>query len=259
MRNDRKRQRKQKSGFRILLSTGGTLFLGTICESSAFTSSSRLIVRWNDRIISGSDRRVVHDGRSVLYRLYSATSSEPPLSTSGDKVQYSNFWGTVMSDGDNDNLILPCDPFLDPKDGPLPKGSYQYPLELANFGLETKPISRVSMAVDMPAVNSLFDPDEVVRNLQKCIDGGISTLQLTPTSMELGGVETLFGGLACDTPSHVLEDVNLVLPLSTPSKNSLVTQSSIRQSVLDLLEQVGNDSIDTLQLQCKSTMLSYLI
>ena len=243
--------------------------VGVLCSfapdtSTALTTRSKVrsICQWANRGIA--PKKNGNDVRSSP--LYSATPLEPISAASkDDKVQYSNFWGTFSPDDfDCDDAInpsfLPCDPYLDPKDGPLPRGAYQYPPANptnSDLIIPMKPISRLSVAVDVPSssTSSQYDPDEIVRNLQRYIDGGITTFQLTPNGETLGGIETLFGGLVQDTPSHVLDCVNLVLPLAVPSKDSVVTESTIRASVLDLLDQVGTEAIDTLQLQRESNLV----
>lgn len=176
-------------------------------------------------------------------RLYSITIPDPPPS-SFDKIEHeSNFWhSTVRKDGssnnkydEDDSTRIPCDPSLD-IEGPLPSGAYQI---LGKAENEPKPTCRLSIAVD---TSTSDDPD--VSRLHRFIDSGLSTFQLQKNT------EWVYRKLQADTPKTLLSCCQFILPFQTPSTSIMAQPAVVRGNVLEALKRTGQESIDTLQLEC---------
>jgi hypothetical protein len=142
---------------------------------------------------------------------------------------------------------------LDPIDGPLPPGAYQI-ADNSHNECDRKPTCRISVAPDLFLKDrGELDPKEVVRNMQRLVDSGYQTMQLSSpdSGMQAWGEEEIFGRLWRETPAHVMDYCNVVVPLAVPGANSVVSTNTIRQAVFDKLGRTGGDAIDTLLLQGK--------
>jgi hypothetical protein len=208
---------------------------------------------------SGYDRRSL-----ALFGTKNRPSKSSPSSKASDappQIEFTDFWGTSIR-----NEVpapgVPCVPSLDLMDGPLPPGAYQIIAgnddndahsQLDDY--DRKATCRISVAPDLHLKDRgrELDPKEMVRNLQRLVDGGFQTMQLASPDrgMQTWGEEEIFGRLARETPAHVMDYCNIVVPLAIPGANSVVSTNSIRQSVFDKLARTGGDAIDTLLLERK--------
>jgi hypothetical protein len=183
-------------------------------------------------------------------------ASPPEFPAASPEIEYSSFWGTTRTIQKKDETTKsknkpPCVPSMDRLDGPLPPGAYQIFGDPSKGISELKPTCRLSVAVDLflPVV----EPYDVVRRMQRLIDAGFNTFQLASPSRSVQGwgEENVYRRLVQDTPAHVIKDCHLVVPLSTPSANTIVSSTTVREAVLEKLHRIGGDAIDTLQLECK--------
>jgi hypothetical protein len=239
-----------------------------VYQTAAF-SSKLVVVSRHCPLDSRTEERVVvptsADRRSLVLCSTKSPSKSSSSSTPPPNIEFTDFWGTsirnqVPSSG------VPCVPSLDPIDGPLPPGAYQITGIAANCDdshnnnecNDRKKTCRISVAPDLFLQDrGELDPKEVVRNLQRLVDAGFQTMQMTTppspndSGMQAWGEEEIFGRLRRETPAHVMDYCNVVVPLAIPGENSIVSTNSIRQSVFDKLARTGGDAIDTLLLQRK--------
>ena len=203
---------------------------------------------------------------------------------SPDTVEYSDFWGNVIrkdQDGGihhegNENSPPPCIPTLDPIDGPLPSGCYlNSPRSQASRYHDPKPTCRLSTAVDLSQRydKTEWDVGEVIRNMQKLIDSGLTTFQLAYDDSKFDaldnvgswGEEYVYGRLIQETPNQIIQSCHLIVPWSVrfyeenrrkDNKNnpnnafSSFRRQDVRETVLEKLRRTGGEAIDTLQLKC---------
>jgi hypothetical protein len=217
-----------------------------IHQTAAF--SSKLFLRHHP-LGSRTGRVSSGDRRSLPLFSTKRTSESPSVPPN---IEFSDFWGTSIR-----NEVptgVPCIPSLDPIDGPLPPGAYQIIAGDSHNENDLKPTCRISVAPDLNLKDrGELDPKEIVRNLQRSVDAGFQTLQLaSPDSgMQAWGEEEIFGRLWKETPAHVTDYCNVVVPLAIPGVNSVVSTNTIRQSVFDKLARTRGDAIDTLLLERK--------
>ena len=215
--------------------------------------------------------------------LQGAESDHSTIATP-DIVEYSNFWGNVVRKGQGGEIHAelvsshsppPCLPTLDPFDGPLPSGCFLQPRQDEDSLIgDPKPICRLSVAVDLQQRHDRteWNSDEVIRNMQRFIDSGLTSFQLAydnnndEDDIRAGdwGVEHIYGRLLQDTPSHVTKNCHLVVPwlvrfrednkMTSDRKGpkdaySAFTKKNVREIVLEKLRRTGGEAIDTLQLK----------
>lgn len=218
----------------------------------------------------------------VVVRAFSCPSSRRPLrrqtsrhqtrqfftENPADKVPFTkpivtNFWGTIVdktNSGEDassrQQKQLPCVPTLD-KDGALPNGAY---FSHGDPARESKEACRLGVAIHVPALRRTLRGGELsplvaVDTMQTLIDSGLTSFQIKATTThqdhERWAEEQIYGRLRQETPSFVMNQCQLTIPLTLPSENSATgaTASSVRKGVLDTLSRVGGEAIDCLQVQ----------
>jgi hypothetical protein len=205
-----------------------------------------------------------HSSRSTLPSAAAAAASppQPPSSHSSSKIEFVDFWGTQIStreimDATNTRVAhhIPVVETLDLYDGPLPPGAY---LLDGKPQFDPKRTCRISLNVHLKSPNSnSMDPMEMVRYLQSCIDAGFQTFELQE---QMSQSMNLMATMRRNTPSYVETHWSLryQVPTCLSSSTGLPLQKEIRRSIVSLLQQqqkqqhgkIGNDAIDSLQLQC---------
>lgn len=168
------------------------------------------------------------------------------------KSSYSNFWYSTQTNqgADDKREDLPCVPTLD-KDGPLPSGAY---ILHGNPKYESKQTCRISIAMDMP--ETLQDPSLSVRNLQRCIDSGLTSFQIKHDHRQIWTEENIYGKLFRETPAFVTNDCRVSVPLHVPDRN--FASSAVRNTVLSSLDRLGIDALDDIQLHYNKFSPYYL-
>lgn len=236
-------------------------FLIEFCRAHPTAAFSSKLVSRHYPLDSRTEHMVVpsrgYERRSLA--LFS-TKRRPSKSSSPlpPNIEFTDFWGTSIRNEVPPSGV-PCDPSLDPIDGPLPPGAYQIiggggGDDTLHDDYDRKQTCRISVAPDLHLQErGELDPKEVVRNLQRLVDGGFQTMQLASpdTGMQAWGEEEIFGRLYKETPAHVMDYCNVVVPLAIPGVNSVVSTNSIRQAVFDKLSRTGGEAIDTLLLERK--------
>lgn len=158
------------------------------------------------------------------------------------RVDFVDFWGSHFRTDHDDKLALPVDPSMDRRDGPLPPGAYQIQ---GKPEFDPKPACRIALSIDWMQRNSRFErmpleADEVVRQVQQCIDAGFQTFQLRQDGKKSSNNGNI-GRIIQETPKFV--DMHWVVRLDLPR---VVTPSIVRESVFNLLAEIRSDSIDSL-------------
>lgn len=182
--------------------------------------------------------------RGPKRRLDSSSFSEPPQPPPG-RVEFVDFWGTHVQHTNHDqgSLELPVDSGLDRFGGPLPLGAYQIHGKLE---FDPKPLCRIALGIDWKQRHSRFarmplGADEVVRQVQDCIEAGFQTFQLLEEQGKAGASTDMIGRIIKETPSFV--EMHWILPLQLPKAISAAT---VREAVLALLITTKSDCLDTL-------------
>lgn len=217
------------------------------CSHQTTTKCSPSLLRSSPNVFSGSMTASRGDDDDETNNRTKQKKDDPKRI-----IKYSDFWGTKYSTEDEDSASnnprrIPLVPTLDPNDGPLPPGAY---IVEGKPELDAKTTCRISIAVKAGGSKDIMDdPDMVVRRLQACVDAGLDTFQLhdqTPGS--LGIVRKMNE----DTPSYVQKHWSICfrVPRISPEYGGISPKSDLRHSILDLIEQTGSDSLDSLQVDC---------
>jgi aryl-alcohol dehydrogenase-like predicted oxidoreductase len=201
-----------------------------------------------------------------------AIPSPPPPDKSKSKrpAEFVDFWGTQQRRGDDDDAIdeetaLPCVRNLDRQYGPLPSpGAYllQGDPEL----VDAKRACRLSLGVQLDE-KAEAEPEQVLRELQQCIDAGFQTFQLHPNNNnhnnnnnnnqnnnddQLKWIAKLRQAMPRYVETHWT--LRFEMPTVDTSTTTVLTPTSIRQQVVDLLDRTKSDAIDTLLVQHSSSL-----
>ena len=108
-----------------------------------------------------------------------------------DESEVVDFWGGTKLKTMNENanksrrhIAVPCEPNLDPYDGPLPPGAYLLEGKTTpkENPFDAKPTCRITLGVQLVSSSSrsrsAADPEQIVRRLQSCLDAGLDTFHL---------------------------------------------------------------------------------
>lgn len=150
----------------------------------------------------------------------------------------SNFWFTKIRkrprEEDNKTRI-PYIPNLD-VEGALPNECYR---TLGKVEHESRPTCMVATRLD--GANDA-NVEELIPKLQTLIDAGLTTFQ--------GGDDLTYRQLLAETPRSVLQHCNLIVSIPTPTRMQSAAHSA-RDLILQRLQSIGGEALDTVQLQCR--------
>lgn len=180
---------------------------------------------------------------------------------------HSTFWYAMKSNTDKKKKNVPSETFLD-EDGPLPLGCYQKATRASND--EPLKACLLTIAIDLdpkrpPNRYDTFsfyggteDRLEVVKGLQRMVDRGLNTFQLSDmtnknnTSIYPFEEEILFGMMRQSTPRSVMSSCHITTKINVPSIGvQPFHPSSVRKDVTDSILRVGGEFLDCLQIRCK--------
>jgi aryl-alcohol dehydrogenase-like predicted oxidoreductase len=184
-------------------------------------------------------------------------SSHPDKSKSKRPAEFVDFWGTQQRRGDDDDddeeTALPCVRNLDRQYGPLPSPG-AYLLQGNPELVDAKRACRLSLGVQLDE-KAEAEPEQVLRELQQCIDAGFQTFQLQPNNHhnnddQLKWIAKLRQAMPKYVETHWT--LRFEMPAVDTSTTTVLTPTSIRQQVVDLLDRTKSDAIDTLLVQHSS-------
>jgi len=179
-----------------------------------------------------------------------ADSSSSSSSPAG-RIEFVDFWGTHTRSDAELGFELPVDPRLDRYDGSLPPGAYRIH---GKPEYDPKPACRIALSIDWEQRHSRFarfplGPEEVVRQVQNCIDAGFQTFQLSPEARDAENVD-MIGRIMRDTPTFV--EMHWIVRLELPK---IVSPATVREAVFGLLRQTRTESLDTVLVPFDSGIL----
>lgn len=166
------------------------------------------------------------------------------------RIEFVDFWGTKLRGDDDDeddpfSLPVPVDPSLDRHGGPLPPGAYQLH---GKPEFDPKPNCRIALSLDWGQQHTRFqrfplDGDQVVQQVQDCLDAGFQTFQLSSSqSKKYDGME-MIGRVFRETPKFV--DMHWTARLELPP-SPIISPRTVKEAVIDLLSATRMESLDTI-------------
>jgi aryl-alcohol dehydrogenase-like predicted oxidoreductase len=191
-----------------------------------------------------------------------------PLDKSKSKrpAEFVDFWGTQQRRGDYDDddddndeeTALPCVRNLDRQSGPLPSPG-AYLLQGNPELVDAKRACRLSLGVQLDE-KAEAEPEQVLRELQQCIDAGFQTFQLHNHNNnnqnndydQLKWIAKLRQAMPRYVETHWT--LRFEMPTVDTTTTTGLTPTSIRQQVVDLLDRTKSDAIDTLLVQHSSSL-----